>query len=558
MEYESVTELVVDTGDIQDDAKQTAAAFSALQSVASDLGQTIREAFAIGGYRDYLKTVRRFGKELTDELLVLQLSFGKMKYAIAEAMAPVAALVVPVINQAIGAITRLAGAVGELFRGLIVGISGQDALAESAQSATAVEEELAQAAVSTGKTVKRSLMSFDQLNRLTGVSGSSTGTGVWEELQIKIPDAISPQIQAIVDKILLTIEPLRKIDLSPLKTALGTLADSFVLFAEQANAGIGWVWKDILMPFVRWVIEELAPVLTNCFAAKLDMVAQAVSPLISGMASLYQALRPVISFIGQQVVGALEHWRNTYESLAAVFREKTPQLNAIFQNLAAVLTAVWLQIKPVVEKLAEMFSGAFQSISGVVTTVVKTVIDSLDGVSTFLSGVFTGNWKTAWDGIKSYFKGVVNGLIGLLNTMLSRFGSAINSVINAANKLSFTIPDWVPLIGGKSYSLNLSTVKIPQLPYLAQGAVLPANKPFMAVVGDQRHGTNIEAPLATIEEAMSGVMQDYLAGSMAGHEATVAVLRQILEAVLGIRIGDDVLAQATHRYEQKMMMVRGV
>ena len=92
---------------------------------------------------------------------------------------------------------------------------------------------------------------------------------------------------------------------------------------------------------------------------------------------------------------------------------------------------------------------------------------------------------------------------------------------------------------------------------LAKGAVIPPNAPFMAMLGEQRHGTNIEAPLSTIQEAVAAVMQDYAAANLAGHEATVAVLREILEAVLGIEIGDKVIADAVQRYNSRMAVVKG-
>ena len=82
-------------------------------------------------------------------------------------------------------------------------------------------------------------------------------------------------------------------------------------------------------------------------------------------------------------------------------------------------------------------------------------------------------------------------------------------------------------------------------------------EPFLAVVGDQRHGTNVEAPLATIQEAVALCMQDVMASNLAGHEATVAVLREILEAVLGIHIGDDTVGQAVARYNAKMAIIKG-
>jgi hypothetical protein len=98
---------------------------------------------------------------------------------------------------------------------------------------------------------------------------------------------------------------------------------------------------------------------------------------------------------------------------------------------------------------------------------------------------------------------------------------------------------------------------MPQIPYLAQGAVLPANKPFTAVVGDQRHGTNVEAPLATIQEAVAMVMGDQTAAILAGFESSVGVQREILQAVLGIQIGDDVIGRATARYNRKMAIAKG-
>lgn len=106
--------------------------------------------------------------------------------------------------------------------------------------------------------------------------------------------------------------------------------------------------------------------------------------------------------------------------------------------------------------------------------------------------------------------------------------------------------------GTSSYALNTAAV-----PYLASGAVIPPNAPFMAVLGDQRHGTNVEAPLATIQEAVALVMEDMMASNMAGHEATVAVLQEILQAVLGIEVGDEVIGRAASRYQQKLAIMRG-
>ena len=92
---------------------------------------------------------------------------------------------------------------------------------------------------------------------------------------------------------------------------------------------------------------------------------------------------------------------------------------------------------------------------------------------------------------------------------------------------------------------------------MAKGAVIPPNAPFMAMLGDQRHGTNVEAPLETIQEAVALVMDGMTGGMMTGFEAVIAILREILEAIMGIEIGDDVIANAVKNYNRKMAVVNG-
>mgnify|MGYP004511854933 CR=1 FL=1 len=116
------------------------------------------------------------------------------------------------------------------------------------------------------------------------------------------------------------------------------------------------------------------------------------------------------------------------------------------------------------------------------------------------------NTSEAWQGIADGIKQAINGILAAVNGMLQGMVSGINGAIDALNKLSFTIPDWVPAFGGKHWGLNLPRVTAPQIPYLAQGAVIPANREFLAVLGDQKHGTNVEAPLETIKQALAEVM----------------------------------------------------
>ena len=109
--------------------------------------------------------------------------------------------------------------------------------------------------------------------------------------------------------------------------------------------------------------------------------------------------------------------------------------------------------------------------------------------------------KTKWqeiavscgEGLKSGFKNAINSIIGFFETL-------INRVIDKFNEISFTVPDWVPNVGGKKYGVNISKVSIPRL---AKGAVIPPNREFLSILGDQKQGLNIETPLKTMIEAFN-------------------------------------------------------
>lgn len=138
------------------------------------------------------------------------------------------------------------------------------------------------------------------------------------------------------------------------------------------------------------------------------------------------------------------------------------------------------------------------------SSVVDWVKNAWNAVKNFwnanIAPVFTAKWwldlgKTCINGLIAGFEGGINGII-------SAFESMINWIVDGLNKISFDIPDW---LGGGSFGINLpraylGRVKIPRL---AQGAVIPPNREFLAVLGDQKQGTNIEAPLQTIVDAFN-------------------------------------------------------
>lgn len=191
------------------------------------------------------------------------------------------------------------------------------------------------------------------------------------------------------------------------------------------------------------------------------------------------------------------------------------------------------------DNLGDRIEERFQNVKSRVTEVFQSLAQ-------WFSEKVTGR-------IYEMFNTMVSNIIAGLNQL----AQAIASLLSNYNSTRSTISSGTTTTTSTYTVASASYAATPQIPYLARGAVIPANAPFLAVLGDQRHGTNVEAPLETIQEAVALVMDDVVQSNLTGFEAVVTVLQEILETILGIEIGDQVIAEAVQRYQTKMAVVRG-
>lgn len=595
--------IEIDVQTLKADARAVADATRGLKIELKSLNKAMDNAFTIGGFADYTQTAVRYGKTLADGLLVLQLRLGQLKAAVTDAVMPLSAVFVPVINQALMACIRFFRGVGDVLGALFLGDKATQGFAHNTAVAAKGQEKLKKAVTSTAKALRRSLASFDEINRLnsSGGGGSKVAISQPEPITYPVKDTLSPQLQAIADKILYILEPLKSIDFSMAMASVDNLTAAFGRLCGLLGQQLEWIWFNVLVPLGKWGIEELAPASLDMLSAAFGLLAAVLEPVWNGICKVAEALSPVIEYIQSTVIEMLGILREKILSLTELIGQKGPEITGILQAIGTVFGSVWSVVEPILTYMQEKFRTVFESIWQVVESAIGAVIDLLYNLATFLASVFTGDFERAWEcigtiasrwlesigslvwngfsgiiqGILSAFvamgerlgeifgwtledvKGLANGMIGFINGMVSGVISGINAMIRALNRVKFHIPQWVPVFGGKSFGFHMSTLDTPRIPYLAQGAVLPPNKPFLAMVGDQRHGTNIEAPLSTIQEAVAAVMQDQTAAILAGFEASVGVQREILEAVLGIQIGDDVIGNAMARYTRKQVVMAG-
>ena len=191
--------------------------------------------------------------------------------------------------------------------------------------------------------------------------------------------------------------------------------------------------------------------------------------------------------------------------------------NAIINSIkdAWDMFITWLQSK------SPMLAAIFQTYGNFISGLFNSIKQWLSGIIEFISGVFTGDWTKAWEGVKDIFKGIWNGIITAVEYAINFIINGINLLISALNTIHFEVPDWVPLIGGRSFGISIPLVSNVALPRLAQGAVIPPNREFLAVLGDQKSGTNIETPLATMVQAFKQAMNE--TGGMGGRQITIVM-----------------------------------
>ena len=138
-------------------------------------------------------------------------------------------------------------------------------------------------------------------------------------------------------------------------------------------------------------------------------------------------------------------------------------------------------------------SGQLSAFLTMAKNIISHVIDILSGLIKFITGVFTLNWKQAWEGVKDVLKGILNVIIDIVE-------GSINRIIGALNAISFDIPDFVLGIGGKHVGFNITPVSLPRL---ASGTVVPRqSREFAAILGDNNRETEVVSPLSTMKQAM--------------------------------------------------------
>lgn len=361
-------------------------------------------------------------------------------------------------------------------------------------------------------------------------------------------------------------------------TAVTVLGNTFVWLCDLLIDAVNNVVRpalDLLLTIWQGLMAGIQNAWTVYGQPLLDGIVLAFENLTDLLSTLWQSvLKPVLLELIAQV-GAL--WTDCLEPL---WQQLTLALGAVMNLLLTLWNTL---LAPLINWLIATFGPVFTQVFAAVADAVRTAVTvvggavtaalaMLRGLADFVSNVLVGNWQAAWQAmanavetvwatITATVENAVSGLISLVENMAGAIGSAISGILSAISgagrAASGAIASAGNWLAGRSAAPNLAYARALPVPALAAGAVIPPNRQFLALLGDQRSGTNVEAPLATIQQAVADVMQDLQDGELAALEQVVAQLRQILEAIYGIRIGDEAIGRAYDRYQLRQVSVSG-
>lgn len=219
----------------------------------------------------------------------------------------------------------------------------------------------------------------------------------------------------------------------------------------------------------------------------------AVGAIILGAPALVTAvIAGIVAAVATAAVAIKEHW----EAIKAGFVAMWENIQKVAETIAQ-----WFSTH-VAEPVRQFFSELWQSLTQLASNAWTAVQNVWSAAAGWFSQHVTQPLAAAFDVAGNAVKGTVNGLLSNVEGMINAVIRGVNWLISQMNKISFDVPDWVPGIGGNSFGINIPSISEVKLPRLARGAVIPPNREFLAVLGDQRRGYNLEGPESAFEDAV--------------------------------------------------------
>lgn len=376
-------------------------------------------------------------------------------------------------------------------------------------------------------------------------------------------------IQNIADALVVVMQFVEKIaedtanwaanlDFYPLLESISNLTATFAPILESIGNVLEWIYKNIVLPMLTWIIEVGLPTVINlvskvatflaehqpiveafgaaligAFAAAkiaglasrviksvsgIAMAAKGLIALMTGTGGIMGGIKAIATAIGPGgvfvlavsaaiAIGVLlyKNWDKIKEMAGKVWdwisnktRRFVEDIGKKLRGLATKMTTIWGNIKA---SAHQKWNAIWSTVSGFAERIKNAIVDKFTSAKNTVVNVFNG--------MRDAIRSVLNNIISVVNGAISK----VNGVISAVES-AFSFGPWkVPTpFGSKTIGFKATFPRVPTVPYLAKGAVIPPRSEFLAVLGDQKQGNNIETPEALLRK----IVREETAGRQTG------------------------------------------
>ena len=443
-------------------------------------------------------------------------SLNQIKANLMTAFVPIYNACLPAINSLMNSLSKLTGTIAVFVSGLF-GTSLEDAKKQAEGLSKSLDD-----TAKSGEKASGSLSSFDNLevvadNGSSASSGGSNGSNINYDGEItysqKLLDILNKISKWVTDNSEIVIGfiggvtgaliALKLLGLDPIQSlGIGiALAGAIILIQGIINFIKDPSWENF-----GTILTGLSLILAGVAIAMLAV--NAANPV----AWIMLAIAAVVA-LGAVIIKNWDSIKEVFSKIWSWISEKVIEpVKTGFASAGEYLKEKWNKVK-------EFFSGLWEGMKDGAKNAWEGIKKVFSTVATFFKNIFTN----AWEGVKKVFS--VGGKIfdGIKDGILNGFKAIVNAIIGGINKvvsIPFNGINWalkkirdIEILGISPFKNLIKTIDIPQIPKLATGAVIPPRSEFMAILGDQKRGVNIETPLDTMVEAFNKALDDRSNGS---------------------------------------------
>lgn len=299
---------------------------------------------------------------------------------------------------------------------------------------------------------------------------------------------------------------------------LGQAIENIQTFLGKLIDALKLLWEQLLVPFIDWIVKNMIPVIADIVDFIGNNALDVLETIIKGVGDVADVLSGIIDFLVGVFTG---DWDLAWQGIREIF---DGALNFIRDTTGIDFRGIAKTIADKMKEIKEKISGVWDNLSTFVPEKIEIIRKAIeDKFNTARDTV-----KEAFEKIVDFIKAPINEAIGLVNEAIGWINDKIGGI---EKSFTFSYDFKNPITGTRysgSYGMNLP--RVDTVPYLARGAVIPPQSEFLAVLGDQKHGTNIEAPLSTIEQAVRNVVEESGSGKI--HVSAEVAGRTLLDIII--------------------------